>query len=108
MIPARRLKLCAGRPNCRSTVLRTGSAYPRVLNATQRMPSSSSACRAKTSYRIAIEKVRLPDHPEPTRPGNYRSSCEECPDGGHSFGLPCSSITRDLAPGGKLLARLEN
>ena len=60
------------------------------------------------AYRIVIENVRFPDHPEPTRPGNYRSSCEECPDGGHSFRLPCSSITRDFAPGGKTCSDFKN
>ncbi len=31
----------------------------------------------------------------------YRSPSEESADGGHSFGLPCSSTTSDFEPGGR-------
>ena len=41
-------------------------------------------------------------------PTYYRSPCEERPDGGHSLGLPCSSITTDFEPGGKTCSDFKN
>src|SRR5437016_4021920 len=39
---------------------------------------------------------------------SYRSSPEEFADGGHRFGLPSSSTTRDLEPGGKTCRDFRN